>query len=682
MTDEEKFKPTAGEDLRGDRREHYQFIEEDWRSNPVVKNNHGYWEEYIAWFEGDQYTKYIKAIGSLKSIEAQVKRETKNVYNRILPLIRQMWGEIRYVHNFYTEPNTTESEDVKAANVSSALIEYTNYLRNFNFKINFAKLWALVTSCVFWKEWWNRNLQGSIQGEKGLVDVQGDIDYNWVNPFNIRLDALAQGREEWRYIIEGKRVPVSSVEDEFGLPRGTLKPDPWEPDSGLFERTEMERPKEETVIRKEYWTIKRPGYEKGIFAVSAGGFLLYHKSNPTPKAQIPYFLLPGALPKLGEQYGDSMVRIAQAGQRRFNKIGSEVDEYVEYYKPKAMIPKNSLNPREKISFTRAGTDFIEYNPGFGTPYWQNPPAFPEIAIRWLTFQEKEIETETSVRESSYGRLPKYSSRASGVLFEGLREQDVKVLFPVIEAQDIELSSAMKLRLEIIQQKYDLPRLVKVLGRDKKRETAYIKGAEIRNNTDVRVQSGVDIISTKLAKREVVMTLIEKGLITDPRKAFELLGIKTVEEYMAEEFVDERQANRYVDIMKRKDIYIAVNPEDNHDIHYRIFNNFRKSEEFETLPKKRKENFERRIAEIKSFQAGKPGPGEAAKASPEATVGAPGPEAVPAVAAPATVAPGPGIELPGGTAGTPGATAPGTAPSPEELARIILEETMRQGGAAV
>ena len=68
-----------------------------------------------------------------------IERETKNVYNRIMPMIRQMWGALRYPHEFYVIPNTTESEDVRSAYVGSQLIEFTNENRKFNKKINILK---------------------------------------------------------------------------------------------------------------------------------------------------------------------------------------------------------------------------------------------------------------------------------------------------------------------------------------------------------------------------------------------------------------------------------------------------------------------------------------------------------------------------------------------------------------
>ena len=599
----EKFKPLEPRDLKGDQKEVVEETDWYWLKHPVVENYHGPWTEYIAYLEGDQYTYYSKTLKGLLNIEPLVEREVKNVYNRILPLVRQQWGEMRYPHSFYVIPNTTESEDKKAAAIASVLIEYTNLLRSFNHKINFAKLWALVTGNVFWKEWWNKNLSGYIEGSKGeAVKENGDVDYNWVNPFNVRPDPHGKTREEWRWFIEGKSVPKSVLEDEFSIERGKLpEQSVHTAEVGLFQRPNIAESKEQMIIRKERWERPSKNYPKGRFVVTAGGWLLWDGESPAPDADIPYFQIMGIMPILDEQWGDSSVRIAQAQQRQLNKVGSIIDEHLQYFRPKAMIPRGSLTYHERAAFCRSGIDFVEFNPtGYGNPYWQSPPALPEFFYRWLSFLETEIETETSVRKTLQGQLPKYASRASGELFKGLVTQDQKVLYPCIEDQEVQLQAAMKYRLQLIQKHYSQPRMVKITGKNREPSVEYVKGAEIRNNTDVRIHSGVDLMRSTEAKREVVDAMIQKGLITDPKKAFELLDVRGLEEYMEDEYIDERQAHRIIDLFKKGRPYIVADPNDNHEVHYKVFNNFRKTEEFDTLQDEVKSKILRRIEEHNSY----------------------------------------------------------------------------------
>ncbi|MCD6194267.1 MAG: hypothetical protein J7L26_12520 [Candidatus Aminicenantes bacterium] len=585
----EKF-PLRPEDLSPEQKERVQHAEYEWKEGTVVKELHGLWRENIAWFYGDQYTVYNPNSNELEDISKYVDREVKNVYNRILPLCRQIHGEINYPHSFYVEPNTTEPEDIKAAKLGSIYLEYTNTDPKWRFsrKVSRAKWWAIVTGNVYWKEFWNKNLWGLVVDNKGNVaKEQGDIDFDLVNPFNARPDPTASTFHDWRWFIEGKPVPKHQVEAEFGLPFGSLPSDPlYSKQDDIFGKYKKSKD-EEMVIRFEYWERPNPKYPKGRFMVIASGWVLYDGDNPNPEGQLPYFQLPGIIPFLNTQWYESIVNIAKPAQRQFNRYCSLVDEYIENFKPKNMVPRGSLNESEFKIYTSKGIDFVFYNPtAGGTPHWQNPPDPPPILINWLAFMENEFETETSVRKISYGQLPKYAQRASGILFQNLKMQDQLVISPFVEEFDEALAEAMKFRLQLAQQHYSVQRLIKITGKNKETSVIFLRGIDLRDNTDVRVKPGYEPFAQKERKAQVVDALINKGMIKDARKALEILGFKEdIEEYMEEEFIDERYAYRIIDQIKRTNgkTYPQPHPDDNHEVIFRILNNERKKEEFETWP---------------------------------------------------------------------------------------------------
>lgn len=584
----------------------------EWKHGTVVENDFGYWKEYLEWFYGNQYVYYNKDSGVVEDVSPLVDREVKNVYNRILPMVRSMWGDLRYPHSFYVEPNTTERDDIKASKLGSSVIEYTNIRQGFRHKINQGKLEGIIIGHFFWKEWWNTELPATIEDPKdkgrGMTVKEaghkGDCDYDWISPFNIRVDPLATltKRAEWRYVLEGKRVPKATVEDEFELKRGTLPAEETDTEAGLLGR-EGDIPAEETVVRIERWERPSKDHPSGRFMVmTSSGWLLHSSSNPAPDHDLPYFLIPGVLPKVGKPGYDSAVRIGQASQRRLNRYGSLVDEHIENYKAKALVAQDSLDLSEQKKYTRSGIDYIFYRPGFQPPYWQAPPPLPEFLMGWTAFQENNFEEETSVRKVSKAQLPKHATRASGVLWEGLKSQDEKVLLPTIEDQDVALEKAMKFRLKLVKKHYTIPRMVKVTGKNKATSVIFLKGTELRDNTDIRVKAGVDIFTQRREKREIVNTLIEKGLITEPRQAFELLEYKGLDEFMEDEFIDERQAQRENEMLKAGKITPVASEDDNHQVHYQVHNNERKTEGFALWKDEAKENHHVHKKQHKVFMA--------------------------------------------------------------------------------
>jgi len=340
------------------------------------------------------------------------------------------------------------------------------------------------------------------------------------------------------------------------------------------------------VVIIEHREKKSKDRPKGRFmVVTSSGWLLWDKDSPAPDGELPYFKLPGIMPILNSQFDDSPVRLAQSSQRKLNRYGSMIDQAIEEYRVKCIIPGHSLSPEDFKKYTRAGVEFIHVTPGIAAPYWQAPPPLPDFLVNWLSFQENEIEEETSLRKISKAQIPKYGTRASGVLWKGLKGQDEKVLLPIVEDTDTALLAPMKYMLKLVQKHYDVQRLIKITGKNKATSHIFLKGTELRDNTDVRVKAGVEMFSQREEKRAIVDAMIQKGYIREPRKAFELLDYKGLEEFMEDEYVDERKAERENYQMKEGKTP-KVHPDDNHNVEYKIHNNQRKREEYLLWPEPR------------------------------------------------------------------------------------------------
>lgn len=638
--EEQEFKPVAPTEQTDEQRKKVAWIYNHWKNDPIVKK-HPEWEEEISFAYGDQYVIYVEETGKLENIEPLVERETKNTYNRTTPLCRQAHGELIYNHQYYIQPNTMEQNDVRAAKVGSAAVEYTNEEGKFNQKIKTAKWWSVVIGNIYWKEWWNENLSGRIKKDDGeTVEEPGECDYGWVSAFNCRPDPLAKTRAGWRWFIEGNEVPKSSVEQEFELEDGILPIESRDSeDAAMQKKTEDEIAEEPKSIRIECWERPSPKYPRGRFLVVAGNWLLYDGENPAPRHQIPYWQCPGVLDVLNQPNPIGITRLAIPMQRQFNKQNSEIDEHNSTFGIKGMIPFGSMRPHDEKSYKRGGVEYVTYNPRMGTPHYQNTPAISDTVMSHRDFVAGEMEHVTSIRKISLAEWQK-GVRGSGVLFERLKGQDERILMPIVQDWDDMLKEPIKYRLELIQKHYTIERLIKTVGKNKRTSITEFKGAQLRDNRDVRSSSGIELFTTKKAKEDIIMAFVEKGFIQEPRKALELLDMdKGLEEYMEDEFVDERQAHRHLELMKNKDDYIEASDDDNHDVHFRVFNNFRKSEEFDSLSKERQANIRKRIDKHKEFL----GTEEAAAPTEEGAVTGevpapveevtPAPEIAPAMAAP-------------------------------------------------
>jgi len=172
--------------------------------------------------------------------------------------------------------------------------------------------------------------------------------------------------------------------------------------------------------------------------------------------------------------------------------------------------------------------------------------------------------------------------------------------PLVEDINVVLEDAMKYRLKLVKKNYSQERLIKVMGKNKESFVYFFRGADLRDNTDVRVTAGVDLFMNKELKHEIVMAMVDKGYIEEPRKAMELLDVKGLDEYMEEEFIDERQAERENMMMREGKAYPEVDEDDNHEVHFPKHNNCRKSADYESWPDESKEQHKKHMDKHKEF----------------------------------------------------------------------------------
>ncbi|HUX36792.1 MAG TPA: hypothetical protein VMV44_02700 [Rectinemataceae bacterium] len=606
----EKFTPIKGNKAEGPMKEAFDRTQEEWENHTFL-SLYNKFQEYIRWFEGDQYG-YVtgKKHSEWFDVSAFVDREVKNVYNRILPMIRQQHGDLIFDHEFYTIGATEESDDRRAAAVGSIIIEQTNHDRDLQRKLVEAKLLILLLGNCYWKEWWNKNLRGLSILKGKVVPVGGDIDFAVVSPFNFRPDPHAMSREEWRYVVEGKRVPTRSIELEFGLDRNSISNEGYQGfEQNRFTRHGIDTPKEPSAVRKEYWEFANAERSKGRFMVVANDMVLYDGDNPTPEAKCNYAHFKSGIPIIGTQFDESMVAIGQTPQRQINRHYSMVDEHFQNFRAKGLIPFGSLRPGDEQAFKRmGGVDFITYNPRVGQPYWQTPPALPESSLGYAQMLEGEFEIETSVRKTSYGQLPKYASRPSNQLFQSLKGADTSVMQPSLINIDAELIHCMRVRLSLAKKHYQEPRLIKNLGKGKLPAVRSFIGADLRDSTDVMVVPGVDIFTSRKRREDIAIKFVEMRAI-DAKQALEIMRFKGVEGWLKEDKADEYQCNRHVEQMVTKKKFIPADPSDNHEFAYKFFNDFRKGEEFESLDETTQGFIIQRLNDHKEFLAMMPPPVE-------------------------------------------------------------------------
>jgi hypothetical protein len=143
----------------------------------------------------------------------------------------------------------------------------------------------------------------------------------------------------------------------------------------------------------------------------------------------------------------------------------------------------------------------------------------------------------------------------------------------------------KFRLRLMDEYYDQPRLVKVIGIGQESSIEYFKGADLNGNFDVKLAIGVSLHQSKIVQQRLLMELKANGVIEDNNKLLKLLNMGEVETELRGDVADEERAIRenqqFVNdtyALPREQGGVFVYVHDNHEVHLDYHTNLSKTEE--------------------------------------------------------------------------------------------------------
>jgi hypothetical protein len=183
------------------------------------------------------------------------------------------------------------------------------------------------------------------------------------------------------------------------------------------------------------------------------------------------------------------------------------------------------------------------------------------------------------------------------------EQENLKIDPMIKRINKSLVEEGRFRLRLMEKYYKQERLVKIVGKSNEASISYFKGADLKGNTDVKLNVGVSIHQSKVVQQRLLLELKQQGAPIDWNKIFKLIGEGDIEQELRGDIADETRAQRenqafIHDQYDKKEgkggveLYIH----DNHELHMDYHTNLRKTEEAQGWDKAKLEALDKHIAE--------------------------------------------------------------------------------------
>lgn len=568
------------------------------------------------------------ASGTLYTPPAPYYR-VRPVINRIRPTIRTELAKLTSQRpNAFVIPASSEDRDLFAAQAGEQI--WDSIYRKYNLKnvIRKALFWTLTCGSGYIKSYWDPT---KVDEENNQL---GDFAFEPETPFHVFVpDLRVQELEEQPFIIHAQLKSIDWVKLNFpelhlNIPNKAgdeILEDSWLNMVGASSTNDQHKVLVLEVWVKPHRVAMFP--EGAVFTVigdqlAQGMYGWPYEHNRYPFAKIDH--IPG-----GKFYADSSIVDLIPLQREYNRTrGQIIEAKNRMAKPQLAAEKGSIDPSK---ITSEPGQVILYTPGFNPPQpipLQNLPGYVLQELDRILLDWADI---AGIHEVSQGQVPPGVTAATAISY--LQEQDETKLSHTVDSLESAIEKTAQMALSYVTQFWDASRTVKVTGMDGTFDVMAFRGSDLRGNTDIKIESGSALPTSRAAKQALIMDFMKMGFIA-PDEGMEVLELGGINKIYDRLQIDKKQAQREnlkmakvpLELLEMHleqemeriatqeaetltedgiplddegdpippNLIVPVNTYDNHAIHIMVHNDFRKSQSFENMPEHIKELFEQHV----------------------------------------------------------------------------------------
>jgi hypothetical protein len=603
------------------------------------------WYLQLAFYNGYQYHDWRTVAGKQGLVEeANPSMLPRITVNRIEPIVRtEIAKTTSQQPSASVVPASNDEEDLLSATAGEQVWQSVYDNNHFQTEIlQKAEFWRAITGNGFIKCFWDGSVQNfdakktqdPLSGEKKILRVptaMGDVKYEVVSPFHLFVPDLSEeDLEKQPYIFNVYTKTEQYVKNTFK----NVLPKDFKPtkvtsseiqDAALLDLRGVDNAKPDSVLVIEMWI--KPNQTEwlpkgGLITIVDTEIVQYSDSGiPYHHGQFPFAHLHGV--QNGKFYRRSVIKSLIPLQREYNRTRSQIIHAKNLMaKPQMMYQEGSVDARKVTA--RAGV-WIPVRPGFQYPTPVPIQPLPNYVIQEIQQLHTDFEDLSGQHQISRGDSGGVTA-ATALAYLG--ERDDAYLTTIYNSIEAGVEKMAKQALSLFVQYVDDKRLVKITGDDGSFDAMMLSGADIASGTDIRVESGSALPTSKAARQALVTEWMKMGFIS-PEDGLRVLEMGMLKQYYNTIKIDENAAQRENLMMKKiteemaqqyesewnngaaqGDIdkldpntgeplqvppVVNVNDWDNHAVHVEVHNRFRKSQSYQALPDVAKAEFQKHIS---------------------------------------------------------------------------------------
>ena len=485
-------------------------------------------EQWLSWFDSQQtFGRRYELSGSMPT---PVSNEIREYTRATKALILNKRYSVR------VWPNSRERSDIEAAELGGEVLQYLDALNDFEIEDvkEWIALWMIMSGNGFARVFAEVD-DGVYLG--GTGPARGEVAVEPLLPFNVVVPNAGVLIDKKAWIGIKSLKPVEWVEDthhikiaqgeasreiveyEKQLQRLVTNVSPWK---GRGSETDtMDVPPEELVLYREIEYRPTKDYPKGRYVAMAGDTVVVKKGHmPIPVSKksgrydysvvhFPYNLTPGSF------WATAGIDDLISPQNDINEIDQAlVINRKSLGRPFLLSPAQVTLKR--LSSRGQGLLAVEYdgrNAGGAKPQIHPGVPYPEqVHLERQNKRQAIQDAGGDPKNVLRGQSP--HSGASGVLVDTLREAAELSHSPDVGRFYRNWSKVQRKRLSVAQVLYTETRMLKVPGEGNRIKIRAFKGADLKDNTDVRLELDNALSSTQAGRNSMYMQLVSGGFFGD------------------------------------------------------------------------------------------------------------------------------------------------------------------------
>lgn len=554
-------------------------------------------EWYVAreFLRGNHYNVWVPNRGIVSPPREAKPRNARLVYNKTRVGVETIIAYLlKQSPTFTVNPNTGEYEDQAAALQSRRILYNYWYLLNLLEKLEPTGLWASI-SAGFWRIGWNPLAgpkiptisQVEIPSLDPLVpstfkevitghEPGGEVRVDVCSPFEIIPDDGATTIDDSTHILQVTTMPVRELRslhpgNDHLIVADRAEEMTW--GQRILNGLGLDAPKGrgERCVKIEYWARPDSEHPDGLWVTATKKGVLSAKPTPQGYDHIPYAMWPGKIVP-GEFWPDGLMKDAIPLQKELNRRISQAVDIANRFKMKWVAQKGTI---DAAIINNEDGEVIEYETR--APSVERPPDFPDSLVKLISMSSEAIDDVIGSVAVLQGKNDGETRSGRQVHYQG-QYGETRINRMAARLAGF-LSRAGKLILMQVQANVSETRQGKVAGKSRSMDVFYFQGADIKNNTDVTVDTGSLLGFTSTERFDKIMMLADKELVP-PDKLVELLEMEDFRSLAERNAQDRNVARRENEMWRYGKPVRAPFYFEKHEVHIEEHDSYRKSADYE------------------------------------------------------------------------------------------------------